>query len=169
MTRRDSDYGFSEDTVVDNIYIFEVSFLLWLFYFHLQGKSNPFVLSRVYDVDWICEYDMRWWANPCKNMSSFLEVSLRHPILHHGHPVRGKLRGICRAGSTETGVPGPERPHTVFHKVMLCQGQFFNQSRVNHGNVTTRKTNMSLGKTGNVEVEVVLGRQAFFKKKYKNN
>ena len=26
----------------------------------MQGGKNPFVLSRVYDVDWICEYDMAW-------------------------------------------------------------------------------------------------------------
>ena len=27
-----------------------------------QGRTNPFVLSRVYDVEWVCEYDMRWWV-----------------------------------------------------------------------------------------------------------
>ena len=26
----------------------------------LQGSSNPITLSRVYDVPWLCEYDMRW-------------------------------------------------------------------------------------------------------------
>ena len=32
----------------DNIFVFD-------------GANNPFVMSRVYDVDWICDYDMRWY------------------------------------------------------------------------------------------------------------
>ena len=26
-----------------------------------KGSENPFVMSRVYDVNWICEYDMSWY------------------------------------------------------------------------------------------------------------
>ena len=25
-----------------------------------EGSENPFVMSRVYDINWICEYDMRY-------------------------------------------------------------------------------------------------------------
>ena len=25
-----------------------------------EGSKNPFVMSRVYDINWICEYDMRY-------------------------------------------------------------------------------------------------------------
>ena len=48
LARRDSTYKFSETDVKDNIYIF-------------PGSDNPFVMSRSYDVEWICDYDMRWY------------------------------------------------------------------------------------------------------------
>ena len=48
VTRRDTDFEYSDDYVKDNIFIFD-------------GADNPFVMSRVYDVDWICHYDMRWY------------------------------------------------------------------------------------------------------------
>ena len=48
VTRRDTDFEYSDDSVKDNIFIFD-------------GADNPFVMSRVYDVDWICDYDMRWY------------------------------------------------------------------------------------------------------------
>ena len=57
LARRDSTYKFSETDVKDNIYIF-------------PGSDNPFVMSRSYDVEWICDYDMRWYpfdtqVSPC--------------------------------------------------------------------------------------------------------
>ena len=71
--RRDSLYEVSEDTAKDNIYIFEVSPHKAKLKRNSQtkchceqnkqvsqGRTNPFVLSRVYDVEWVCEYDMRW-------------------------------------------------------------------------------------------------------------
>ena len=48
VARRDSNFEYSSETVKYNIFIFD-------------GKNNPFVMSRVYDVDWICDYDMRWY------------------------------------------------------------------------------------------------------------
>ena len=48
LARRDSTFKFSETDVKDNIYIF-------------SGSDNPFVMSRSYDVEWICDYDMRWY------------------------------------------------------------------------------------------------------------
>ena len=48
VAKRMSGYKLSEDSVKDNIFIFE-------------GKENPLILSRVYDVSWICEYNMRWY------------------------------------------------------------------------------------------------------------
>ena len=30
--------------------------------FIFEGATSPLVLSRAYDVEWICEYDMRWWV-----------------------------------------------------------------------------------------------------------
>ena len=35
-------------TIEDNIFIFE-------------GKDNPLTMTRVYDVEWICDYNMRWY------------------------------------------------------------------------------------------------------------
>ena len=48
LARRDSTYKFSETDVKDNIFIF-------------SGADNPFVMSRRYDVEWICDYNMRWY------------------------------------------------------------------------------------------------------------
>ena len=47
IAQRASDFSFSDFSVKDNIYMFE-------------GSKNPFVMSRVYDINWICEYDMRY-------------------------------------------------------------------------------------------------------------
>ena len=48
VARRDSTYQYSETHVKDNIFIF-------------SGSDNPFVMSRSYNVEWICDYDMRWY------------------------------------------------------------------------------------------------------------
>ena len=48
VASRESPYTYSEDSVKDNIFIFE-------------GGENPIILSRVYDVEWICDYNMRWY------------------------------------------------------------------------------------------------------------
>ena len=49
MAERVAGFEHSEEAVLDNIFVFE-------------GAENPFVMSRVYDVNWICEYDMRYPA-----------------------------------------------------------------------------------------------------------
>ena len=71
VARRDSDFEYSSETVKYNIFIFD-------------GKNNPFVMSRVYDVDWICDYDMRWYPfdiQTCKinlelkgNLADFIDI-----------------------------------------------------------------------------------------------
>ena len=48
VARRDSAFKYSDDSVKYNNFVFD-------------GAKNPFVMSRVYDVDWICDYDMRWY------------------------------------------------------------------------------------------------------------
>ena len=48
VARRDSGFEYSDDSVKYNIFVFD-------------GSDNPFVMSRVYDVGWICDYDMRWY------------------------------------------------------------------------------------------------------------
>ena len=45
MAERVAEFEFSDETVKDNIYVF-------------QGADNPLVMSRVYDVEFICNYDM---------------------------------------------------------------------------------------------------------------
>ena len=47
VAERVAGFEHSEEAVLDNIFVFE-------------GAENPFVMSRVYDVNWICEYDMRY-------------------------------------------------------------------------------------------------------------
>ena len=47
VASRDSNFSHSDETEKENINIFE-------------GKVNPLIMSRVYYVDWICRYDMRW-------------------------------------------------------------------------------------------------------------
>ena len=48
VARRDNAFEYSDDSVRYNIFMFD-------------GANNPFVTSRVYDVDWICGYDIRWY------------------------------------------------------------------------------------------------------------
>ena len=73
--RRDAEYAHSDITVLDNIFIFEVG-LKSLLYFKLdvKGEENPFILSRVYDVDWICEYNMAWYPFDTQSCSMIFEV-----------------------------------------------------------------------------------------------
>ena len=61
IAERNSDFEYSDSTIKDNIYVFEGEYQKWTEIcqnYHL-GSNNPLVMSRVYDVDWICEYDMR--------------------------------------------------------------------------------------------------------------
>ena len=48
---------------------------------NVKGKENPFVLSRVYDVDWICEYDMAWYPFDTQSCGMVFEVggSIQNP------------------------------------------------------------------------------------------
>ena len=50
-------------------------------YINVKGKENPFVLSRVYDVDWICEYDMAWYPFDTQSCGMVFEVggSIQNP------------------------------------------------------------------------------------------
>ena len=48
VARRDSIYEYSGTDIKENILIF-------------SGGNNPFVISRSYDIEWICDYDMRWY------------------------------------------------------------------------------------------------------------
>ena len=48
VAKRESAYTHSTEDVADNIFIFE-------------GKDNPLTMTRVYDVEWICDYNMRWY------------------------------------------------------------------------------------------------------------
>ena len=41
----------------------------------VKGRENPFVLNRVYDVDWICEYDMAWYPFDTQSCAMTFEVS----------------------------------------------------------------------------------------------
>ena len=45
MADRASEFEYSDESVKNNIFVFE-------------GSENPLIMSRVYDVEWICEYDM---------------------------------------------------------------------------------------------------------------
>ena len=80
LVRRDSGFEYSDDTTPENIFIYEVLKNIIIVCFHhglttprIQGGENPFVLSRVYDVDWMCQYDMRWYT---KDFETFGEIKL---------------------------------------------------------------------------------------------
>ena len=73
--RRDAEYAHSDITVLDNIFIFEVGLKpLLFFWLDVKGEENPFILSRVYDVDWICEYNMAWYPFDTQSCSMIFEV-----------------------------------------------------------------------------------------------
>ena len=64
VARRDNAFEYSDDSVKYNIFVFD-------------GANNPFVMSRVYDVDWICDYDMRWYPFDTQvGFKEFLSVHL---------------------------------------------------------------------------------------------
>ena len=66
VARRDNAFEYSDDSVKYNIFVFD-------------GSNNPFVMSRVYDVDWICDYDMRWY--PFDTQVRFGEVLILQYLL----------------------------------------------------------------------------------------
>ena len=73
--RRDAEYAHSDITVLDNIFIFEVGLQPLLnFLIDIKGEENPFVLSRVYDVDWVCEYNMAWYPFDTQSCGMIFEV-----------------------------------------------------------------------------------------------
>ena len=47
VAQRLSSFEYSDETEKNNKYVFE-------------GRDNPFIMSRVYDVNWICQFDMRY-------------------------------------------------------------------------------------------------------------
>ena len=61
VAERSSEFEYSDSTIKDNIYVFEGEFHKWTEFCqnYILGSNNPLVMSRVYDVEWICEYDMR--------------------------------------------------------------------------------------------------------------
>ena len=47
VSDRAADRNLKDESNKDNMFVF-------------KGAENPIILSRVYDVEWICEYDMRY-------------------------------------------------------------------------------------------------------------
>jgi hypothetical protein len=133
LARRESAYDFSDGSMLDNAFVFE-------------GEKNPFVLSRVYNVDWLCEYDMRWYPFDTQSCTMLLEVSARP-----GSPVpRWRGTPACSSGSSPAScaTSGPRTsPSTSFG------------GSPRPSSLLPRETNMSLTEAGEVAVEVVLGRR----------
>ena len=46
VARRNGKHKMSSLTHINNYYIF-------------KGSENPLIISRVYDIEWVCHYDMR--------------------------------------------------------------------------------------------------------------
>ena len=57
VAKRSSSYTYSETDIHENILIF-------------SGSENPLVMSRSYDVEWICDFDMRWYPFDTQVLSS---------------------------------------------------------------------------------------------------
>ena len=47
VAKRNGKHELSSLTHIDNYYIF-------------KGSENPLIISRVYDIEWVCHYDMRY-------------------------------------------------------------------------------------------------------------
>ena len=93
---------------------------------NVKGKENPFVLSRVYDVDWICEYDMAWYPFDTQSCGMVFEVggSIHNPqfwqiLTNVSFSVKRKLRGVCPAGGVWLGVHRPQRSHPILYQVFI--------------------------------------------------
>ena len=69
--KREAEFTRNTISDIDNTYIF-------------QGKDNPLEMSRVYETDWICDYEMNWFpfdTQKCRmvfalpqEMNSFIEI-----------------------------------------------------------------------------------------------
>ena len=58
------NYTKSPLTFEDNVYIFKVlRIILWILkvVFCCQGTENPISITRNYDIQWVCNYDVRWY------------------------------------------------------------------------------------------------------------
>ena len=80
--RREGNYTTSTIETIDNTYIF-------------LGSENPLVMSRIYQTEWICDYEMNWFpfdTQKCqmtfaatKDMNPFIQ------IIGNGHNYRGPV------------------------------------------------------------------------------
>ena len=105
-----------------------------------QGEENPFVLSRVYDVDWICEYDMAWYPFDTQSCGMVFEVS-------------DSLSTNCQR---ETFLPQTEGNSGEFVELVLSGLEYTGPKDLTQYFI--RNTSMALGVRNEVEVTVVLGR-----------
>ena len=105
-----------------------------------QGEENPFVLSRVYDVDWICEYDMAWYPFDTQSCGMVFEVS-------------HSLSTNCQK---QTFLPQTEGNSGEFVELVLSGLEYTGPKDLTQYFI--RNTSMALGVRNEVEVTVVLGR-----------
>ena len=98
-------------------------------------------MSRVYDVDWICEYDMAWYPFDLQSCGMVFEVS-------------GSLSTNCQK---QTFLPQTEGNSEEFVELVLSGLEYTGPKDLTQYFI--RNTSMALGvRNDEVEVKVVLGR-----------
>ena len=106
----------------------------------LQGGENPFVLSRVYDVDWMCQYDMRWWKLFRKEKHSlfsnyltkslntqaqfffniFQKVPVRHSVMWNGNKILINQTALETLSFKQKKIPNRQGLTQFPHSYFVC-------------------------------------------------
>ena len=80
--RREGDYTKNTVEDVDNTYIFE-------------GENNPLYMSRVYQTEWICDYEMNWYpfdTQKCRmTFAVTLDMNNFITLVGNGHTYQGPV------------------------------------------------------------------------------
>ena len=82
FVKREGNFSRNSMDVVDNTYVFE-------------GQANPLIMNRVYETQWICDYEMNWFpfdTQQCKMMFSLTnDMNSFVNIKGNGHSYLGPV------------------------------------------------------------------------------
>ena len=146
VAERSSEFEYSDSTIKDNIYVFEGKFQknTEICQHYLLGSNNPLVMSRVYDVEWICEYDMR---SKMKNNILYLSTVINISIFRW-YPFDTQTCNMILSPDGNNGEFIDLQVNGLEYQGPMDLTQYF-----------IRTTGISMLEDGSISVVVVLGRR----------
>ena len=146
VAERSSEFEYSDSTIKDNIYVFEGKFQknTEICQDCLLGSNNPLVMSRVYDVEWICEYDMR---SKMKNNILYLSTVINISIFRW-YPFDTQTCNMILSPDGNNGEFIDLQVNGLEYQGPMDLTQYF-----------IRTTGISMLEDGSISVVVVLGRR----------